>query len=171
MNEYTIDGRTAAEWEKLAQESEQRGADSFERSDTDGFLSQWASAAIAREYRAKADLCRDNGQGLFPALFTLDGKLVAAKLVETRFGIAWALLESDDPRSRFVGFVNESNANTAKKRAAALARKGYTVGTIRTDAKIQLVGKVTLSAIRVRTDGGFSRDVEIVDVRGFDSRD
>ncbi|AWY05213.1 hypothetical protein SEA_MARGARET_33 [Gordonia phage Margaret] len=58
MTIYTISDHTADEWTALAQESAQRSADSFARSDTDGFMSQWASDQTSAMYRQLADWAR-----------------------------------------------------------------------------------------------------------------
>jgi hypothetical protein len=153
----------------LAAEHARRSQESFDRSDTDGFLSQWASDLTARQYRLAADLAEAGDRAEFPALFDLDGNLVAAKLITTRYGTAWALLESDDPNSRFIGWVNRSYAQKAATRNANMARKGYSEGTVLAPAKADIMGSGTgLSGAASayvgvkRTDGGFSRDVEVV---------
>lgn len=144
-------------------------AASFDRCDTDGFVSQWANTITASRKRAQADIVADGGRATFPALFDLEGNLVAAKLVSTRYGMSWALLANDDPRSAFVGWVNPSTAATAAKRNAAMMRKGYTEGLVMAPAKADIVGSgkglagaASCYVATIRTDGGFSRDVTIV---------
>lgn len=165
MTEYT-----ARELRDRAAKWSAESAASFERCDTDGFLSQWANDITARELRAQAEIVENGGRSEFPALFDLDGNLVAAKLVETRYGYAWALLESDDPRSRIVGWFNASKARTDDKRIAANTRKGYSVGRVLAPAKAEIMAHGTGLAgaasayvgVR-RTDGGFSRNAEVVE--------
>lgn len=167
----TYEGRTAEQWREAAAACARRSQESWERSDTDGFLSQWASDSTNRLNLVKAELADSNGLSEFPALFDLDGNLVAAKLLDTRYGSAWALLDSDDPDSRIVGWVNRSKAAKAKTRAANLAKKGYTEGTVVAPAGAKLTGTTTLSVWVYRKDGGFSRDAEVVSATGHDTYD
>src|SRR5262245_8300384 len=156
--------------------AEQAAADSCDRSDTEGFVSQWASSTTARELRLKADLAEAGDLAEFPALFDTEGNLVAAKWIETRFGWSWGILATDDPRSRFTGWFNPSKAQDPQRRQATDARKGYQVGLVLAPAaaKLQgsgtgLAGALTVHPVIYRTDGGFSRDVEIVTAADYRS--
>ncbi|QWY84902.1 hypothetical protein SEA_MSCARN_31 [Gordonia phage MScarn] len=60
MTVYTISDHTADEYRAMAQDERNRSAESFDRCDTDGFLSQWAHDSMAHNYRHLADLV-DNG--------------------------------------------------------------------------------------------------------------
>lgn len=149
---------TAAAHDTAAQES-------FERSDTDGFMSQWAHGVMAQRERLAADIAEDGGRAMFLALFDTNGNLVPAKYIETRFGYSWALLSSDDPRSEFKGWFNPSKARKVGVARTNDAKKGYYVGYVMAPAKADLGGG-NLTSVRAypkRIDGGFSRDVEIVD--------
>lgn len=162
--------KTPKEYREQAARHEQDAVDSFERSDTDGFVSQWASGVCAREDRLKAAVAENGGRWRFPALFTLDGELVAAKAVETRFGFAFGILESDDPRSRFVSWFNPSEARSSDRQWTNDGKKGYRVGYVLAPARVELkgsgtglAGALSVSAVAVRTDGGFSRDVDVAE--------
>ena len=78
--------------------------DSFDRSDTDGFLSQWAGHLSSQANSMKARLAENGNQAEFPAIFDLEGNLVPAKYIRTVYGWTWALLSSEDPTSSFVGY-------------------------------------------------------------------
>lgn len=142
-----------------AAQKEQAAHDSFERCDTDGFLSQWALGVCASRDRLSAEIADNGGVWEFPALFR-NGVLVAAKLVTTRYGRKWGVLTNDNPQSAIVEWF------TPTDRAAA--RRGYTIGTVLAPAVAYLEdnggrgrsGQVW-AAVR-RTDGGFSRDVRVV---------
>lgn len=142
---------SAARREREAQES-------FERCDTDGFLSQWASQLGAQRDRLAAEIADNGGLFHFPALFK-DGELVAAKRIKTRFGVKWGVLESDDPRASVTKWLDVTD-RAAKKH-------GYTLGTVMVPAEafINSVGYGlsgrSWADVR-RLDGGFSRDVRIV---------
>lgn len=92
---------------------------SFERCDTDGFLSQWAFGIVAREKRAQADIAEAGGVATFPALVdATTGEWVPSKLIDGKYGTCWAIL---GPDGKFTGeFVT-----AFPKRAATMLRKGY----------------------------------------------
>jgi hypothetical protein len=170
MDAHTIDGMTAAQHREAAQASSDAEQASFERSDTDGFLSQWAHSMTARLHNEQAALADAGGMGEWPALFDLNGNLVPAKLVSTRFGIAWGILPSDDPDGRFVAWFSASSARKSATRRVNDAKKGYRVGRVlaRTGAKVMgsgtgLSGAASAYVGRYRQDGGFSRDVTVLD--------
>jgi hypothetical protein len=154
-----------------AQAHRDEAAASFDRCDTDGFVSQWASGLSARQADLAAEIADNGGRAEFPALFDLDGNLVAAKLVyvNDRYSYGskvakWAVLADDDPRSAAVQWIKAFPV-----RRSTMVRKGYTEGTVLAPAKADLggggtglAGALTVREVAVRTDGGFSRDVEIV---------
>jgi hypothetical protein len=102
--------------------------ESWERSDTDGFVSQWASGITASELLLKADLIESGGSYERDLLFDLQGNLVLAKEIETRFGWAWMILDPDNPKGQALGFFNESQAKNPATKIKNDARKGYYVG-------------------------------------------
>lgn len=134
----TYDGKTAAEWLEQAEASERRVQESWERSDTDGFMSQWASGTMAREYRTCARLAEQNGTWEFEALFDLDGNYVPAKYIESQFGWTYALLNAEQGgRGRYLGFVNPSNAKNPATRRRNMEKKGYRFGKVRARATVE----------------------------------
>ena len=76
MTTYRISDHTATEYRAMAFEQRKREAESFERCDTDGFLSQWASAQMERTYLALADYVSMGTEGgdvqeiMWPMLLT-----------------------------------------------------------------------------------------------------
>lgn len=170
--EIRVNGMTADQHRAEAQRSRNAAAESWERSDTDGFLSQWAQGLAAREHDLAAEIAEAGGVSEFPALFDLDGNLVAAKLVSVpdRYSYhngtrsVWAILASDDPDSRVTAWVNPSHANKSATRRRNMAKKGYTVGTVQAPAKAAMAGAsvTSVNVVIRRTDGGFSRDAVII---------
>lgn len=153
------EGRTPTQWREQAAQHRRSAADSFARSDTDGFRSQAASEAMARLCDARSDLAENSGMAEFPALLDTDGNLVPAQMVSTTYGQAWALIDSDN---QFTGkFVNASQASTASKRNAAMAKKGYQVGTVKVPAKLVLSDGLQPYPVLVRTDNGFDPNAEV----------
>lgn len=73
---------TAKEYRKMAEDAEQQSADSFERCDTDGFLSQWASGLTAQKYRLQANIEDNGGAAWFVGLYA-GSERVPAKQIPT----------------------------------------------------------------------------------------
>ena len=147
--------------------ADQAAADSFDRCDTDGFLSQWASGLTAQQKRAEANLVENGGMSTFPALFTLDGTPVPAKLVTTRYGTKFAVFATAADVASYnatvVAWVNPF------VKPAFLAKKGYKVQQVLAPAKATmrgsgngLAGAASVQVVVVRTDGGFNPDAEVV---------
>ena len=81
---------------------------SFERSDTDGFLSQWAHRINADLKRTLADIADNDGTWAFRCL--MDGKeqrRIDAKLIQGQYGLVWLLSDEEAKKygRRFVPFV------------------------------------------------------------------
>jgi len=120
--------------------------------------------------RLEAEIVERGGRSTFSALFDLDGNLVAAKIISSRHGLAWAILASDDPTSEAIAWFNPSRARTRAARTKANAagpKGGYYIGRVAAPAKVVIAGgeggdKRTRYAAVVRADGGFSRDVEVL---------
>lgn len=84
----------------LAHRSRQQSLDSFDRCDTDGFMSQWAADSMASEYRAWADLVEQGGMVALAVLCTRleddrPGDPVPARTVRTRYGRKWLTFATD----------------------------------------------------------------------------
>lgn len=150
----------------------QDAADSFDRCDTDGFVSQWASGLMGDQRRMEANLLEAGGTAEFPALFNLDGELVPAKLLPTQYSTAWAVFASPSEAEKPYGGTIVKWVNAFPKRESTMSRKGYYEGTVRVAARVQmrgapgargLSGAHTVRPVRVRKDGGFSRDAQVVD--------
>jgi hypothetical protein len=69
-------------------------ADSFERSDTDGFLSQWSSSINGQLELTRASIVENGGVSQFAGLFE-GNRRVKAQQVSTKWGIAWVLHEDE----------------------------------------------------------------------------
>lgn len=84
----------AETYEAAAARNEQDKRESWERSDTDGFVSQWASGITAELNREKARLSRQERLDTFNGLYSGDTR-VRAKIVNGRYGSVWFIDESD----------------------------------------------------------------------------
>lgn len=72
----------AAKLEEEARDNLRREEESFQRSDTDGFLSQWAFTIGAELKREQAAILKDGGYARFPVLIEVaTGKVLATKTV------------------------------------------------------------------------------------------
>jgi hypothetical protein len=128
------EGKTAAEWRAEAQACRAKKEESFQRCDTDGFLTQWADGITASLYGMKATLAESNGMSEFPGLFVrATGERVRAKLINGSYGWCWALV---DDRDEFTGtFYGDSRTKRAK-----LYKAGYEVRMEMAPAKAKVVG-------------------------------
>jgi len=99
--------------EAEAREATQRAYDSFERSDTDGCLTQWAAGITADLRRVQARILRDGEKASFCGLYEGDRR-VAARLITTQFGTSWLL--RDDEALRFGRkFIPEGDNSRVQK--------------------------------------------------------
>lgn len=160
MGSNTTTAATAAELRASATAHASKAQESYERSDTDGALTQWAHGLFSSRDQLQAEILDNGGTCEYQALFDLDGNLVAAKRVDTRYGSSWAILASDDPNSRIVAWFNESKAKNEATRLRNNAKKGYYIGAVRAPARAEVWGN---NVIAERLDGDFSRDVTIID--------
>lgn len=171
--------KTAEDLRQEAARADKDASDSFARSDTDGFLSQWASNITARLKRRQADIVDAGGVATFPGLFdAATGERIRAKLITTQYGDAFAIV-GDGGRftGTFVNFryrwlnggaerrpyvVGELVAPPARSKAAKL---GLAFGVEEAPAVAYLAGSGTglsgaasASVAVKRTDGGFPDD-------------
>lgn len=152
--------------EEKSKAAAKRRQESIDRSDTDGFMSQWASGITSQKERLEAELEKNNGFATFHVLFDLEGNIVPARQIDTKFGPAWA--EYEDPHnmySKFTGkFINESKSPKRKTQEAYLLKKGYTLGRIKAPAKVDTVGSnmVSVQAVVLRKGKDPLEAVEIV---------
>lgn len=130
---------TAEQHRAKAAAHDAAAATSFDRCDTDGFLSQWADGINARLESAKAELAEQGGTFEYICLFTTDGDVASTKQVRSRYGYGWLL--NDAAAERYGRrFFNESSATDPARRHAANARKGFTLGSIRVRGYAATVG-------------------------------
>ena len=126
----------AEELRQQARKSELDAIESFERCDTDGALSQWASQVNARRLYLEADLAEKDYVWTFSTLGDKEGNLVPNKLIETKYGYAYAIFNSfedlesfESPILQWVGLGDK-----------AIAKKGYTSIVVKAKGKVA-VGK------------------------------
>ena len=114
--------QTYQELRAEASEHDQKAFDSFERCDTDGFLSQWAHGFLAQEARAKADLLEAGGVSEFEGLYEGDRR-IAAKVIRVKNPFShktdsvWLLREDEEAKfgRKFIPFDYTGKGKIQKK--------------------------------------------------------
>ena len=128
---------TADQHRAAAARAHQDAADSFERCDTDGFLSQWASGLTARKHEAEAELIENGGMVETAALFDLDGNVISTHHGYTRN--QWGR-ESEWWRTPDGRFLTPSRAQTWQARERNNKAKGFTIGTVKVRGYVTIAG-------------------------------
>ena len=156
--------KTADELRAEAAERDRSAQESFERCDTDGFVTQWASSLTARMKRMEADLLDDGGTARFRGLFNEDGQRVKAKRVtgSDYFGnpeTKWIVLDEDDSVLHWVNIPKTPETPSARSKMGKL---GLHEEWEQAKAKVEMKGSGTgLSGLATchpgftRIDGGF----------------
>ena len=115
----TVGGKTAEEWREAAASSRRASQESWERSDTDGFLSQWASDQMAMRYSRLAQVAEDGGYLRVTAFVDLaTGALVKGEWRTTKYGSGYAPFEHGQ-------WIFPSEASNPEVRARNNTKKGY----------------------------------------------
>lgn len=117
---------TAEDFRKSAADSKRRSYESFERSDTDGFLSQWANDIGANLDLRKADILDNEGKAYFAGLYDSQGNRVPAKLHTTTFNYrkvtSWML--RDDAVAKYGRRFIPTGSNSRIQKALGLRECG-----------------------------------------------
>jgi hypothetical protein len=143
--------------------------ESFQRSDTDGFLSQWASGLTGQLKHTQADLLDAGGVSDFPGLFDREsGERVKAKIVQVSnyFGDGmvskWIVLDKDDKAVEWLP------AYKGESKRSKLWQQGYEERPETAPAKAKIAGSgrglsgnawVTV----YRTDGGYPQGARTIE--------
>jgi len=128
---------TAADLRNQAAKHIADAAESFDRCDTDGFLSQWASDLNARCLNLQADIVENGGMASFKVLLDATTlQWVPAKLIDGKYGKSWMLLDSNGNRTG--EYVSAFPA-----RKSTIVNKGYIEGWGDLPAKSAIRGSGT----------------------------
>ena len=115
----TTDTYTKADADIYREESRrchQRSYESFQRCDTDGFLSQWAADQMAAKYRLMADLADNDGMWTFRTLGR-NGVMIPCREIKTRYGWKWGVYASFEDAANcgeIVEWVSEGKRGPGK---------------------------------------------------------
>lgn len=138
MTDYLFPKLTAAAYREKASGHYQAAEDSFERSDTDGFLSQWASGVVARENEYLADLAEAGGKWEVTVLADLEGNEVNARPFLNKFKkVCWIIFDETGEVKEFAPY------KPAKE--ITLSKRGY-----------KEVGKVLPCCVKVYSGSSYS---------------
>lgn len=116
--------KTAEQWHDEARDCMRREQESWERSDTDGFLSQWALQKMAQRYETLAKIVEQGGCWEIAKLADVDGNVIEhARYIETKYGWTWVY---DDADGNAVWCRESSHSNREIARQRDLA-KGFQI--------------------------------------------
>lgn len=152
---------SADEWRAMARRKNDAVAESWDRCDNDGFLSQWAGGVMARLYDRLADHAENGGKAELQWPF-MDGEPVADyKWVDGRYGASVLINPGKD------GFFwNPSKARKGAARLAADERKGVVWGAVRAEVVVFLAGGgISVSPRSERRKGAELEIIEPVNQR------
>ncbi len=128
--------KTADEYRAEATGHNRTAAESFERCDTDGFLSQWASGVNEQRANALARLAENGGRAYFEVYLDEKGDPVPARSIRTKYGNRIAVFGSWADCCRRGGEIIEW---LSSKKADARWESGY----FEAEGAIEMAGDLT----------------------------
>ena len=155
-----------------AAEEERRREESWQRSDTDGFVSQWAHGLTAQLKRREADLLEAGNVATFRGLFDrTTGKRVRAKIVyvEDRFSgfgtvAKWIVLDSSDRAVHWLPAYKSGKQSKIYKTGFEERDEIAPAEAVIAGGGKGLAGAASCVVTVRRTDGGYPQDATPVDV-------
>lgn len=147
---------------KSAAYYEQKKDESWERSGTDGFVSQHCHGLNAQLAGAQEKIKENGGKATFSGLFyRATGERVAAKLIKGKFGYCWMFVDGDGKSTG--QFLGDSRTKRAK-----LWKEGFEVRDEEAEAAASFGGNGTgLSGLATvfinvyRKDGGYPENSRV----------
>lgn len=91
-----------------------KAEESWQRSDTDGFLTQWAHGISSQLEMRKADIAERGGKADFLVAFDADGNLVPMKSIDTKYGTRRVTLNEDGRFEKFYSHASGPRSNFTK---------------------------------------------------------
>ncbi len=114
--------KTPDEYRAQAKQWRRDEQESWDRCDTDGFLSQWAYTRLAQRDNANADTV-ERGYAYADVLLSLeDGTVVSDETIQGQYGTSW--LVNDEHVAKHGRFIHLSLAQNPVREAAHYAKKG-----------------------------------------------
>ena len=124
--------KSATEYRALSARAHQRSLDSWERSDSDGFLSQWANDQMESIYIGNAHVV-EAGFATAWVLMDLNDNIVAVREGSNDYG-TFFILEDAAVERGLSRFITESGAENETRRVANNAKKGVKTAWVKTTA-------------------------------------
>lgn len=133
---------TAQEHREAAAAATRAAQESFERSDTDGFLSQWASGLTAQKHRAEAALIEAGGVIEALVLFDVDGNIASTHQGFSQYGEYWVLNDAAAEKygKRFFSPSKAFRPGVAYRNDRA---KGFVFGYVEVAGYVEIVSSGT----------------------------
>lgn len=142
----------------------QAAQDSFDRCDTDGFVSQWASGIMARLADARARLAENGGRAIFTGLYEGDRRVIA-KVVQTRFGSSWMLDDAEAAKfgRKFIPLQSHNGRSRVQAQLGLSERDEWQTAAANTaGGGTGLAGACSVFVETYRTGDKWGRDAELI---------
>jgi len=153
----------ATTYEAAAARNEQAKSESFERSDTDGFVSQWASGITAELNREKARISRQKGLDTFSGLYSGDTR-VRAKIVNGQYGSVWLIDDCDQHLTGGREFIPVGSKSRVQRELGLSERQETAPAWACTAGSgTGLSGACSVRVITFRTGCKWGSDAELVE--------
>jgi len=155
---------SAEEYRAKARKHFDRSRESFDRCDTDGFVTQFASDLSGREAQRNAEIVEAGGTAKFRGLYErATGDRVRAKLIKGNYGMVWAFC---DQLGNFTGrFIGDSKGGPRSR----IFQLGYEVLWEDAPARAVVTGEgkgfsglASCHVTTVRADEGYPDDAKVV---------
>ena len=139
----------AKELRARATASDREAERSFERCDTDGFVSQWAHGLSADRDRLEAEIVENGGMAEIACVVDADDRIVPVRWIKTRFGGCNARFADFDSANSRSGQIVEWLSD------AKMERLGYRAALCLRPARAALVGtnSTNVRPVAVAADG------------------
>ena len=141
---------TGSDFRAMAKQCNDTRNESFDRCDTDGFLSQWANQRMESTYLHAASIAENGYTVEVCSIFNLDGELMEAEQRSGDYGAYWFVFKVEG-KARF---FSESYAQNRKIAVKNNAKKGYYVGTALWNVTIDRMGTVKYVDVAGIVDDG-----------------
>jgi hypothetical protein len=154
--------KSAEDYRTEAKQALQRRQDSWERSDTDGFLTQWASGLSAQLASKKAEIVENGNKAEFAGLYE-GTRRVMARIIQTQYGSCWLLhdSEADLMAKRGSRFVPTGDNSRIQKRLGLSQRFEMAPAWAKMDGRgTGLSGQAWVAVFR--TGDKWGKDAELI---------
>ena len=152
----------ATTYEAAAARNEQAKSDSWERSDTDGFVSQWASGITADLNREKARISRQEGLDTFNGLYSGDTR-IRAKIVNGQYGSVWLIDDCDQHLTGGRKFIPTGSRSRVQRELGLSERQETAPAWVCTAGSgTGLSGACSVRVITFRTGCKWGSDAKLV---------